>query len=347
MARRILWILGLATVVSASTSAGQATWKMSVHRGSHVDTYNIADVDSITIHQAVVPANMATVPPGTFVIGDGVAQCGQSQHEVVLTHAFTLGKYEVTNQQYLDALQWAFDQGYATVGGGVVRDNLDGSTDPLLDLSSQWCEIAFAGHSFFLRDVGFGINPQHPVKEVSWYGAARYCDWMSMKARLPRAYAHAGDWSCNGGDPYGATGYRLPTEAEWEFAATYHDERIYPWGNQEPDCSLANCWAANWYCIGWTLPVGHFPAAPAALDLFDMAGNVHEWCNDWFVCDLTDCPAVDPTGPATGAHRVIRGGSWADPASLLRCSNRVLYPPLREGPEYAHHNLGFRVARTL
>ena len=347
MSWRIALILVLATAFGAAASVGQPTWKMSVHRGSHVDTYNIADVDSITIHQAVIPANMVIVPAGTFVIGDGVAQCGQDQHEVTLNRGFLLGQFEVTNQQYLDALQRAYDHGFATVGAGFVQDNLDGGTDPLLDLSSQWCEIAFQGDTFFLRDVGFGINPNHPVKEVSWYGAARYCDWISMQARLPRAYAHSGAWSCNDGDPYGATGYRLPTEAEWEFAATYHDDRIYPWGNQDPDCGLANCWVGTWYCHGWTVPVGSYPAAPAALSLFDMAGNVHEWCNDWFVCDLTACPAVDPAGPATGAHRVIRGGSWADPASLLRCANRVLYPPMREGAEYAHHNLGFRVARTL
>jgi formylglycine-generating enzyme len=346
MARRITLILGLALVFSASAGLGQTTWKMNIHRGSHIDTYNIADVDSVTFHQALVPADMVTVPVGTFIEGDGVAQCGQSQREVTLTHEFSLGQHEITNEQYREALQWAYNHGYVTVGGGVVQDHLDGSVVPLLDLSSQWCEIAFSGSTFSLRDAGFGINPNHPVIEVSWYGAARYCDWMSMQAGLPRAYAHSGNWSCNGGDPYGAAGFRLPTEAEWEFAATYNDERIYPWGNQDPDCTLANCWSNAWYCVGWTTPVGSYPAAPAALGLYDMAGNVHEWCNDWLVCDLGTCPVTDPTGPSTGTWRAIRGGSWGDPASLLRCANRVLYPPLLEAPGYSQDNLGFRMART-
>jgi formylglycine-generating enzyme required for sulfatase activity len=175
------------------------------------------------------------------------------------------------------------------------------------------------------------------VKEVSWFGAARYCGWLSLQEGLPRAYAHGGDWSCNGGDPYGATGYRLPTDAEWEYAAQYDDERTYPWGDESPDCSRANYLP----CGGWTSPVGSYPAAPAPLALYDMAGNVWEWCNDWFICDLGASPEIDPAGPSSGTTRALRGGNWLYLPDAMRCSARDQYSP--SGPNNA---CGFRIART-
>lgn len=98
-----------------------------------------------------------------------------------------------------------------------VRDNLDWSTIELLDFNNPDCEIQFDGEStFYLREASSsaaqgaypgGYDPsEHPVKDVTWFGAARYCDWLSLQAGLPRAYEHTGDWACNGGDPYGAPG---------------------------------------------------------------------------------------------------------------------------------------------
>ncbi|MFC1572869.1 formylglycine-generating enzyme family protein, partial [Candidatus Eisenbacteria bacterium] len=169
--------------------------------------------------------------------------------------------------------------------------------------------------------------------------SVRYCDWLSLQAGLPRAYAHSGDWSCNGGDPYGAIGYRLPTDAEWEYATQIEGERIYPWGNEAPDCSRAN-FRPDGYCIEWTSPVGSYPDAPAALGLSDMAGNVWEWCNDWFGCDLGTAPVTDPTGPASGAYRLLHGGSWYHNDYHLRCATRIYTNP-SYGPL-----IGFRAART-
>ena len=283
---------------------------------------------------------MVLVQAGFFTMGDGVSLCGLQQHQVTLTRDFHLGRHEVTNQEYMDAVQWAYEHGYVTATAESVRDNLDGSTQELLDLDGS-CEIAFSGGTFTLRDVGYGINPDHPVMEVSWYGSVRYCDWLSLQAGLPRAYQHTGNWACNGGDPYGALGYRLPTDAEWEYAAQWDDERIYPWGNEAPDCGRAN-YFPDPYCVGWTSPVGSYPDAPAALGLSDMAGNVWEWCNDWHACDLGTSPVTDPTGPSSGTCRVEHGGSWHGYPDYLRCSYRNLIPP---GDSYAV--LGFRVARTI
>jgi len=281
---------------------------------------------------------MINVPTGTFTMGDGIAWCGEDEREITLTNDFHLGQHEVTNQEYLVAVQWAYDQGHVTATTSSVRDNLDGSTVELLDLDSASCEIAFENGVFSLRDAGSGINPEHPVMTVTWYGAARYCDWLSLEAGLSRAYLHSGDWSCNGGDPYGAEGYRLPTDAEWEYAAQYDDEREYPWGDDAPECSRANYGS----CVGWTSPAGGNSAGNAALGFSDMAGNVWEWCNDWWVCGLGTSPATDPVGQGGGTQRVLRGGAWAFGSGELRCAYRA-----SDSPGSSYDYVGFRVARTV
>ncbi|MCK4413808.1 MAG: SUMF1/EgtB/PvdO family nonheme iron enzyme [Candidatus Eisenbacteria sp.] len=335
MTRRIMMILGLALTVGATVSQGE--WKMRVHEGASVTEFSVPGIDSVTFYDAGVPV-MVRVPAGAFIMGDGVAWCGVDEREVTLTRDFYLGKHEVTNQEYLEAVQWAYDHGYVTATTVSVRGNLDQSTLELLDLDGSGCEIAFSNGTFTLHDAGHGVNPDHPVKEVTWYGAARYCDWLSLQAGLPRAYRHSGDWACNGGDPYGALGYRLPTDAEWEYAAQWDDERIWPWGNEAPDCGEAN----HNHCVGWTSAVGSYPAAPAALGLLDVGGNLWEWCNDWHDCDLGTTPTTDPTGPGSGISRVLRGGSWDCSDYFLRCATRNIYDA-----DNSTDNMGLRVARTI
>jgi formylglycine-generating enzyme required for sulfatase activity len=287
------------------------------------------------------PAGMVLVAAGSFVMGGGVAGCGADERNVTLTRDFYLGQYEVTNQEYLDAVQWAYDNGYVTATTSSVQDNLDGSTEELLDLDDSNCEIEFDGVSTFsLRDAGHGINPDHPVMEATWYGAARYCDWLSLQEDPPldRAYEHSGDWSCNGGDPYGAEGYRLPTDAEWEYAAQYNDDRAYPWGNESPDDSLANYDES----IDWTSPVGSYPAGNSALGFSDLAGNVLEWCNDWWVCELGTTSDTDPVGPGSGDDKVTRGGSFDDTGGSLRCAYRN-----DRAAGAADEDIGLRAARTV
>jgi formylglycine-generating enzyme required for sulfatase activity len=272
---------------------------------------------------------------------------------VTLTRAFHLGQHEVTNHEYMEALQWAYDRGYVAATTALVRDNLDGNNQTLLNLGSPYCEIRFsdATHTFSLRQSPSseaqnaypeGYDPAyHPVKTVTWHGAARYCDWLSLREGLPRAYEYCGgnSWSCNNGDPYGAAGYRLPTDAEWEYAAQYDDERIYPWGDEATNCSRANYSG----CVGWTSPVGSRPGGDSQVGFSDLAGNLWEWCNDWQVCDLGTAPVTDPVGPSSGSTRGVRGSSWEQAStSYQRCANRYMnYTPGTE-----RNYLGFRVART-
>ena len=285
------------------------------------------------------PPEMVEVPAGSFVMGDGSAVCGADERDVTLTRPFRLGRTEVTNQQYLEALRWAYRHGHVTATTASVIDNLDGSSEELLDLDDPEddCEIKFVNGTFQLRDAGHGLNPDHPVMEVSWFGAAAYCDWLSLIEERPRAYDHA-TWTCNGGDPYGAAGYRLPTDAEWEFAAQYDDERSYPWGNEAPDAGRAHYGRPG----DWTAIVGSYPGGPIVdgQAFFDLAGNVLEWCNDWHTCSLGSAPEIDPTGPAFGTVRVARGGSWpGDVTYLLSAGREGAYFPTRTSP-----TIGFRFA---
>lgn len=294
-------------------------------------------------------SGLARFPAGTFVMGDAAdgSSCGFTEHQVNLTRDFDLGQMEITNEQYLEMLQWALEHNLLTVTGTVVYDRMDarsGTEIPLYYLANSGSEIGFSDGTFVLRDAVHGYNPDHPVQEVTWYGAVAFCDWLSLREGLPRAYDHQ-TWECNGGDPYGATGYRLPTDAEWEYAAQFDDGRRYPWGDAEPTCQLANF--AEWTlvaCYGWTRPGGSFPAEKTVRgrEIFDMGGNVEEWCNDWHACDLGTEPATDPTGPVFGSSRVVRGGGWSVFPSALECSRRG---SARSG--HGDNNIGFRVAKTV
>jgi hypothetical protein len=151
---------------------------------------------------------------------------------------------------------------------------------------------------------------------VSWNDAAAYCKWLSDKTGL---------------------NFKLPTEAQWEKAARGIKGRKYPWGGREPDDTLAN-FAGK---IGKTTPVGSYPAGASPYGLLDMAGNVFEWCSDWYGSEYyKNAPKENPTGPDGGTDRVMRGGGWNEYAGSLRCSSRDHFRPSLRG-----HNVGFRLCQ--
>jgi formylglycine-generating enzyme required for sulfatase activity len=155
---------------------------------------------------------------------------------------------------------------------------------------------------------------EHPVVQVGWYGAAAYCEW----ARA-----------------------RLPTEAEWEYAARGPESRMFPWGD-EFDCALCNSWREG--CDGYvrTAPVGSFPDGASWCGALDMVGNVWECVADWYDSDYyADSPSENPTGPSSGMFRVLRGGSWYLPehAAVSRAYRG------NDLPVSTYDYLGFRCAR--
>jgi formylglycine-generating enzyme required for sulfatase activity len=169
----------------------------------------------------------------------------------------------------------------------------------------------------FWNDENFGINqPNKPVVGISWYEAYAYAKWAKK---------------------------RLPTEAEWEKSTGADGRRLYPWGNEKPDITRCNFG----YFFGNTLnsstkDAGSYELGKSKYGLYDMSGNVSEWCNDWHHKDYySKSPKENPQGPQSGTYKCLRGGSWFLYVRFMRISARDFAEP-----EIRKNYIGFRCART-
>ncbi len=243
---------------------------------------------------------MVYIEAGKFTMGSNDYKDEKPIHTVILD-GYWIGKTEVTVGQFR---QFVEDKGYKTdaekSGGAYTWTGKD--WEKKKDIN--W------------KNPGFKQDDNHPVVCVSWNDAKAYCDWLSTEKDLP---------------------FKLPTEAQWEKAARGTTKSKYPWGNNEPDNTLANF---KWM-VGKTSPVDSYSGGASPYGLLNMAGNVWEWCYDWYDSGYYNkSPDRNPTGPDSGSNRVVRGGGWLVDAGYLRCADRAVVRPSDRGP-----NLGFRLSQ--
>jgi formylglycine-generating enzyme required for sulfatase activity len=248
-----------------------------------------------------VPANMVWVEGGTFQMGSNNGDSDETPVHTVTVKSFSMGRTEVTQKEWWEIMGTTVAQ---------QRDMANGNW-PL-----------------------YGEGDTYPIYYVSWNEAIEYCNKRSQKEGLTPAYRGSGDnITCD----FNTTGYRLPTEAEWEYAAKggNNDAIAYEYsGGNSVD-------AVAWYAGnsgGGTHPVG--TKQPNSLGLYDMSGNVYEWCWDRDG-DYSGGSQSDPRGASSGTRRVIRSGNWDRDAVSVRSAYRS-----GSTPSGRYNALGFRLVRS-
>lgn len=228
-------------------------------------------------------------------------------HKVKL-NSFYMSKYEVTHAEYIKFLN-----SEEVAADGSFHGN------QLFEMKAENCAIAHNGTKFYYKGSKYIASKQSPVIYVSWYGAVEYCNWKSEQEGLKKAYQIAqGSVDCN----FSATGYRLPTEAEWEYAARCRGRTDRKYSGTDTKSELEEyCWYGQNIYNQSIQETG--AKKPNDLGLYDMSGNVWEWCWDWYSRSYySNSPKYNPTGPSTGEYHVLRGGDFDSSAKMCRSTNR-------------------------
>ncbi len=296
-----------------SSGDAQAIFRATLGSGNCMDP-----LEEPTPTPPPAPTGFIYIPAGTFQMGAPSGEICQDSdedpvHEVTISHGFYILSTEVSQQQWVDV---------------------------------------------------FGNNPSYfsgmdrPVENVSWYDCCIYCNRLSQTEGLtPCYYSDASYTTVFDGTPpvtsgsvywqQSANGYRLPTEAEWEYACRAGTTTAYNSGADNTDCEEdPNLDPLGWYMYNSDTGQGretHSVGLKQANNwgLYDMHGNVREWCWDRYAVDYYGVsPSTDPTGPASGSFRMLRGGGWDYNASFCRSANRLVYAP---GDRY--NFVGFRLMR--
>ncbi len=291
--------------------------------------------------------NMILISGGSYKMGDFTGKGNANERPVhnVILDSFYMSKYHLTVGEFRDFVK---ESGYITdcerKKGGKVWLVENGKQKYYFDSLASW------------KYVGYVPNDNQPVTFVSWIDAINYCNWKSKKQNLKCCYKIMGDsvsWDKS------AKGYRLLTEAEWEFVARSGGKKYkYSWGNdsipmingqkatnikdETVQKALPNNDMKSWkgYEDGYvyTSPVGSF--APNELGIYDICGNVYEWCWDWYA-EYSENPVNNPDGPATGKSRICRNVGYACPIEQIGTTHRGTGLP-----NSFFDNVGFRIGRS-
>lgn len=285
-----------------------------------------------TIVTNSIGMQLIRIPIGEFWMGSPASESGrwegEHRHRVGITKSFYMGIHEVTVgqfQQFVNATTYrtaAQNERKGGFGFDLSRSPVRGRYDRLFNWTS----------------TGYEQTQQHPVANLTWDDANAFLEWLSREESVR---------------------YRLPTEAEWEYACRAGTDATFQNGSSSDEItSIANVADLSLKTAGvdvnkdpgftfaatddghvFTAPVGSFPKN--AFGLYDMTGNVCEWCSDWFQENYyLESPAVDPQGPDKGVFRVLRGSGWQGSARHSRCANRARFEP-----DFRADFLGLRVVR--
>ncbi|MDC7225206.1 MAG: SUMF1/EgtB/PvdO family nonheme iron enzyme [Spirochaetales bacterium] len=258
------------------------------------------------------------VEGGLFMMGSEEGENDEEPIHSVILSDFYISKYEVTVNEFSDFVKsTGYDNTAATTGGSYISNG------------REWVKKDDADW----RNPSIYQSGNHPVVCISWYDAVEYCNWLSKKNGLQQVYTlqFGGYYTCD----WNKNGYRLPTEAEWEYAARggrKSNGSKYSGSNNISDVAWYNRNSGN-----TTHPVGR--KAPNELGIYDMSGNVWEWCWDRYGAYSSESQN-NPTGPSEGSYRENRGGAWITSSSDCRLAYRPYVTPIAR-----NYEIGFRPVR--